>query len=185
MLIYFLKCYCQCVGFFFLFLFLVLFLFILFFCVCVCFDKCPVVYSLVSFCNWNTGRKKKQSWCVRWQIGEEDLWLSAASLVLFYWLWDKCSSLVVSFFKTYCHLFYLCISPPFALTLISSLVTLALPSVCNICWHNGLRFQAWVAAVTILQLLLSSTARRGKACRLDTWERGFRVVAQREDEDRG
>lgn len=171
-------------GFFFFSFFWFCFCLFCFFCVCVLISAlwCTLLSVFVIEIQ---GGKKKQSWCVRWQIGEEDLWLSAASLVLFYWLWDKCSSLVVSFFKTYCHLFYLCISPPFALTLISSLVTLALPSVCNICWHNGLRFQAWVAAVTILQLLLSSTARRGKACRLDTWERGFRVVAQREDEDRG
>lgn len=61
--------------------------------------------------------------------------------------------------------------PPFAPTLIFPSLTLALLSVRNICWHNGLRFQAWVDAVTTLQLWPGTTARRGKACCLDTWER--------------
>lgn len=65
---------------------------------------------------------------------------------------------------------FMCL-PPFAPTLIFPSLTLALLSVYNICWHNGLRFQAWVDAVTMLQLLPGATARRGKACCLDTWER--------------
>lgn len=99
------------------------------------------------------------------------IWVCTIAAFVYFWATDCLLTIKLSApqWFSFCELklFYTCISLPLLAVFISSL-TPALLSVCNICWHNGLRFRAWVDTVTTQQLSLGTTARRGKACCLDT-----------------